>query len=100
MCDKLPDLSWPSRIAASATALAIAARMEPAFSSKRRPSCSKFSFGSLFFALVLLPPLPVGMTVGGAMAPGGRSACHSEVRISCDAMVNRRKLNSLVANSL
>ena len=35
-------------MAASDTALAMAERMEPAFSSKRRPSCSKFSFSAFF----------------------------------------------------
>ena len=105
----IPDLSSPSRIAASATALAMAARMDPAFNSKRLPSCSKFNFAStLFFAgaaaatvLALVPPGAAdAVEVKEAMAPGGSRACQRDVRISCEAVVNRRKLNNRVANSL
>lgn len=89
-------------MAASATALAIAALMDPAFNSNRRPNCSKLSFGSaLFFALPFAGTAEELLwVVFAAIAPGGRSACHSAVRMSCEAIVKRRKLNKRVANSL
>ena len=92
-------------MAASKTALAMAERMEPAFSSKRRPSCSKFSFSAFFPAntavvvvavvlVVVLAAVPFNtaavltlvLPVVGeglvATAPGGSSAFHKEVRMS------------------